>query len=418
MQINEQALPMARDLSFWQRASRNLLLAILSQLKEGGLTIQETDGTRLQFGDSQSELQAHIKVLHPDFYPRILVGGSIGAGEGYVDQLWDSQDLTAVIRLFSRNMALMDRIEAKFAWLLKPIKWSIHWRQRNTKRQARKNIGAHYDLGNALYERFLDPSMMYSAAIYPRPDATLAEAQQHKLKVICEKLQLTEHDHLLEIGTGWGSLAIYAAQHYGCKVTTTTISEEQYAYAKQRVEALGLGDRIELLKKDYRLLTGHYDKLVSIEMIEAVGKQYLPQFFLQCGKLLKENGLMLLQSITISDQRYDSYKNDLDFIQKHIFPGGFLPSQLVINQLLKSETDMNLRDCQDIGLDYARTLHDWHMALLENKGPLAEVGYDERFIRLWRFYFCYCEGGFRERVISTVQLLFSKPGYRHAIHRV
>ncbi|MDF2178210.1 cyclopropane-fatty-acyl-phospholipid synthase [Aliiglaciecola sp. CAU 1673] len=417
MQSNEQAITLSQELSPWQRTSRNILLALLGRLNEGGLVIEEPQGNSLQFGNSQSDLQARIKVLHPDFYPRILQGGSIGAGESYVEQLWESPNLTAVIRLFSRNMALMDSIEARFAWLLKPLKWATQWRQRNTKSQAKKNIGAHYDLGNALYERFLDSSMMYSAAIYPTAKATLAEAQAHKLKVICDKLQLSENDHLLEIGTGWGSLAIFAAQHYGCKVTTTTISEEQYAYAKERLEALGLSERINLLKQDYRQLSGQFDKLVSIEMIEAVGKQFLPDFFSQCSKLLKPDGLMLLQSITISDQRYDSYKDDLDFIQKHIFPGGFLPSQLVINQLLKSHTDMNIRDCQDIGLDYARTLNDWHKALLNNRQSLAEVGYDERFMRLWRFYFCYCEGGFRERVISTVQLLFSKPGYRHEIYR-
>jgi cyclopropane-fatty-acyl-phospholipid synthase len=258
---------------------------------------------------------------------------------------------------------------------------------------------------------------MYSSAIYPYPESTLREAQQHKLATISKKLQLSEHDHVLEIGTGWGGLAIYMAQHYGCHVTTTTISDEQFAYAEEKVNALGLTDKITLLKQDYRKLTGKFDKLVSIEMIEAVGKSYLETFFKQCNQLLKDDGLMVLQSITISDQRFEHYANDVDFIQKHIFPGGFLPSLLTVNQSIKSCTDMMIRDLQDIGLDYAHTLKNWHQNLIENQDELNQLGYDDRFIRLWRYYFCYCEGGFLERATSTIQLVMTKPRYYDALTR-
>ena len=259
--------------------------------------------------------------------------------------------------------------------------------------------------------------MMYSSAIYPSPQATLAEAQENKLRSICDKLQLTPNDHMVEIGTGWGGLAIYAAKNYGCKVTTTTISDEQYAYAQEWVAKEGLEDKITLLKKDYRLLEGKFDKLVSIEMIEAVGKAYLANFFEKCSSLLKPNGLMLLQAITIDDRRYDSYSNSVDFIQKHIFPGGFLPSQFAINQFLKKNTDMNIRDLHDIGLDYAKTLNHWHVAFDNNKEALEKDGYDERFARMWQYYLNYCEGGFLERAISTVQLVVSKPHYRAELDR-
>ena len=293
----------------------------------------------------------------------------------------------------------------------------LHLKRQNTAEQAKKNISAHYDLGNQLYKEFLDTSMMYSAAIYPSETSSLAEAQQYKLRTICEKLKLSKSDHLLEIGTGWGSLAIYAAKHYGCRVTTTTISNEQYDYAQQQIKLNELEGKITLLKDDYRDLTGQFDKLVSIEMIEAVGKKFLPTFFQQCNNLLKHDGLMLLQSITIADQRYDSYSKNVDFIQKHIFPGGFLPSQFVINQHFKTYTNMMIADLQDIGLDYAYTLRDWRNNFNDNQNKLSQLGYDDRFKKLWRYYLSYCEGGFLERAISTVQLVMCKPGYRDALSR-
>jgi cyclopropane-fatty-acyl-phospholipid synthase len=345
------------------------------------------------------------------------LGGSVGAGEAYMDGLWESDNVTAVVQIFARNLSTLDAWENKFKWISMPILKIQHFARRNTQDQAKKNIEAHYDLGNKLYTRFLDNTMMYSSAIYPDVNASLEEAQNHKLKTICDKLQLTESDHLLEIGTGWGGLAVYAAKHYGCNVTTTTISEEQYAWAEQWIERAQVSDKVTLLKRDYRLLEGKYDKLVSIEMIEAVGKDYLGNFFEKCSSLLKDDGLMLLQSITIDDRRYESYASSVDFIQKYIFPGGFLPSQYQLNAHLKRYSDMMIRDLHDIGLDYAQTLNHWYEAFISAKEALLNDGYDERFMRMWIYYLKYCEGGFLERTISTVQLVISKPHHREALQR-
>lgn len=402
----------------WQhKICRTIMLKIFASLPQGQLVIKENGVLVESFGNKEDLLHAEINIHCQSVYQRLLFGGSIASGETYSEALWTSPNLTNVIRIFARNLDMLDAWEAKMEWLALPLRKLKHFANRNSAGQAKKNIAAHYDLGNKLYKRFLDNSMMYSAAIYPTPDTSLAKAQIQKLTTICEKLQLGPNDHLVEIGTGWGGLAVFAAKHYGCKVTTTTISDEQYAYAKDWVMREGLQQQITLLKKDYRLLEGKFDKLVSIEMIEAVGKQYLPTFFKKCSSLLKDQGLMLLQAITISDQRLESYSKNVDFIQKHIFPGGYLPSQLLINQQLRKYTDLMIRDLHDIGLDYARTLRDWHDKLNENKEPLAKDGYDERFMNMWRYYFSYCEGGFLERTISTVQLVMSKPAFNAPIIR-
>jgi len=417
MTVQQQALLATENLPFWDKQARKLVLRFLHQLPKGQLLLKEDGHILGMFGEKQASLHAEINVLNLSFYRKLLCGGSIAAGETYMQHMWTSPDLTKVIRLFARNIGLLDKFEAKFSWLTAPLNQLSHRKNRNSRHQARKNIQAHYDLGNSLYSRFLDESMMYSAAIYPDETSSLAEAQQHKLTSICQKLQLSEKDHLLEIGTGWGGLAIFAAKHYGCKVTTTTISDEQFVWAQQEVEKHGLEQQITLLKKDYRLLDGQFDKLVSIEMIEAVGKTYLPNFFQKCQQLLKSDGLMLLQSITINDQRYDSYSKNVDFIQRYIFPGGFLPSVFVLSEQVKHHTDMAIRDCHDIGLHYARTLQHWQQNFNQKIGELAELGYDKKFERLWNFYFSYCEGGFLERSISTVQLVMTKPGYRDALFR-
>ena len=400
-----------------ERACRSTFLKVLSMLPEGHMLIKENGATIGEFGTPGHPLRADIDIVDIKAYRALLFGGSVAAGETYADGLWTTSDLTSVIRIFARNLPMLDKWEEKYRWLLLPLHKVQHFFRRNTKAQAKKNIEAHYDLGNKLYTRFLDNTMMYSSAIYPDPNASLSDAQNHKLKTICDKLRLTENDHLMEIGTGWGGLAVFAAKHYGCKVTTTTISEEQFAYAEAWIERENLGQRITLLKQDYRTLSGKYDKLVSIEMIEAVGKRYLGQFFNKCASLLKDDGLMLLQSITIDDRRFDSYSKSVDFIQKHIFPGGFLPSQLVINDHLKRYSDFSVRDLQDIGLDYAKTLDDWYRAFIAAREPLLQDGYDERFIRMWTYYLKYCEGGFLERTISTVQLVLSKPHFRLPVER-
>nr|WP_136250110.1 cyclopropane-fatty-acyl-phospholipid synthase family protein [Ningiella ruwaisensis] len=417
MSHGEQTFQTTESISFWEKTCRSMFIGALKQLPEGQLTVMENGQVIAVLGQEETDLKAQVNVLHPSAYPKLLLGGSIASGETFTDKLWDSPNLTNVIRIFARNLPTLDAWEKKFKWLTMPATKVKHFANRNSQSQAKKNIGAHYDLGNKLYTKFLDRSMMYSAAIYPDANTSLAQAQQVKLTAICEKLKLSERDHLLEIGTGWGGLAVFAAKNYGCKVTTTTISEEQYAWAQQWVAREGLQDKITLLKKDYRLLEGQYDKLVSIEMIEAVGKEYLANFFDKCSSLLKKNGLMLLQSITIDDRRYDSYADSVDFIQKHIFPGGFLPSQFAINKYVKKYTDMSIRDVHDIGLDYAKTLKDWFEAFMQQKAALLEDGYDERFMRMWQYYLNYCEGGFLERAISTVQLVLAKPQHRSELSR-
>lgn len=387
------------------------LLRQLAHLRHGQLTLVEA-GERQLFGQPDAHLRAEIQVHDEAFWPMVAGNGSIGAGEAYMQGYWSSPDLTAVIRLFVVNLDVLDGLEGGLARLGRPLLHGLHWLNRNTRRGSRKNIAAHYDLGNALFEQLLDSTMMYSAAMFRSAEDSLEQAQLYKLQRICEKLDLQPDDHLLEIGTGWGSMALYAASHYGCRVTTTTLSREQYEYTRQRIEAQGLQDRITLLLKDYRDLEGQYDKLVSIEMIEAVGHRYLPTYFRQCARLLKDDGLMLLQSITIRDQRYEQAKGSVDFIQRYIFPGGALPSLQVLLENVGRDTDLNLHHMEDFGLHYARTLHLWHDNLRRARHSLEQLGYDEQFYRLWEFYLCYCEGGFLERSIGAAQLLLAKPGAR------
>ena len=417
MPNGEQTLVVSSNTSWQHRLCRTIMLKVFASLPQGKMVIKERGVLVDTFGQKDSELHAEIDFQCLSVYQSLLFGGSVASGETFSDGLWTTPNLTNVIRVFARNLPLLDSWESKMEWLAFPIRKISHLANKNSASGSKKNIAAHYDLGNKLYTRFLDDTMMYSSAIYPSKNSTLAQAQNAKLKAICDKLQLTSKDHVVEIGTGWGGLAVFAAKNYGCKVTTTTISEEQHQYTQNLINKEGLQDKITLLKEDYRLLEGKYDKLVSIEMIEAVGKEYLPTFFKKCSSLLKDEGLMVLQAITISDHRLESYSKSVDFIQKHIFPGGFLPSQLLINQHLKKHTDLMIRDLHDIGLDYARTLRDWHHKLLENKEPLAEDGYDDRFMNMWRYYFSYCEGGFLERTISTVQLVISKPAFSNSITR-
>ena len=397
--------------SFVARLLKKRVLHQLERLHHGHLVVF-ADGERHEFGVSGSTPSAELHVTHPAVWMALASYGSIGAGEAYIHNYWHSPDLTALIRLFVANLDVLDQLEGGLARLGQPILKTLHWLNRNTKDGSRRNISAHYDLGNALFEQMLDPTMMYSSAIFAHNDATLEQAQLNKLERICQKLQLTAEDHLLEIGTGWGSMALYAASHYGCRVTTTTLSQEQYNYTQQRINNMGLQDRVTLLLKDYRDLDGQYDKLVSIEMIEAVGHRYLPQYFKQCAQLLKPDGLMLLQAITIRDQRYEKAKNAVDFIQRYIFPGGALPSVTCIMDTLTRYTDFNLKHMEDFGPHYARTLHLWHQNLIHARKKLETLGYDEQFFRLWEFYLCYCEGGFIERAIGAAQLLLAKPQAR------
>ena len=380
----------------------------LNQLKNGLLVLVE-NGERHQFGDHHATLIGEVQVNDPSVWGMIASNGSIGAGEAFIHGYWSSPDLTKVIRVLVSNMQVLDAMEGGLARLGRPLIRGLHWVNRNTRKGSQKNIAAHYDLGNEMFEQFLDPTMMYSAAQFLSADDTLEQAQLNKLQRICQKLDLKPEDHLLEIGTGWGSMAIFAAQYSGCKVTTTTLSKEQFDYTKARIQALGLQEQVTLLLEDYRDLSGQYDKLVSIEMIEAVGHHFLPSYFKQCSQLLKSNGLMLLQAITIRDQRYEQAKTSVDFIQRYIFPGGALPSVQKMLEIVGRDTDMNLMHMEDFGLHYAKTLRLWHENFRRAHGRLTELGYDEYFLRLWEFYLCYCEGGFLERSIGTAQLLLAKP---------
>lgn len=400
------------NLSWFERLCRKFALDFISQLQHGDITVVE-GSQRLQFGDDQAELKAVITVVDPAFYQKLVMSGSVGGGEAYIYGWWRCDNLTALVRIFALNLATLDKLDSTITRLGRPLLKLLNWRNKNSKTQARKNIAAHYDLGNDMYRLFLDNSMMYSSAVYPDDTADLASAQQHKLELICQRLQLKSTDHLVEIGTGWGSMAIYAAQNYGCKVTTTTISQQQYDYAKQRIEALGLQGQITLLLEDYRDLQGQYDKLVSIEMIEAVGEEYLDTYFAKCSSLLKPDGLMVLQAITIVDQRYKQYVREVDFIKRYVFPGGCLPSISRMTDAVSRKTDLVVRHLQDIGFDYARTLKDWCDNFMHARDKVHQLGYDDNFVRLWQFYLCYCEGGFRERATSAVHLVLSKPANRN-----
>ena len=401
--------------SHWrgQGFARSMLLQILGRLEGGSLTIHEGEQTR-HFGDQQVADGIHAVVnVHDDaVYQQVLTGGVIGSGEAYMQGYWSSPNLVDVIRLFSANLATMEAMDSGSSRLRQVLLKGLHWFNNNSLSGSRRNISAHYDLGNEFFSLFLDPTMMYSAAVYPHADASLEEASLHKLDLLCRQLELGADDHLLEIGTGWGGMAIYAAQHYGCRVTTTTISEEQFKHAREQVAALGLEQQVTVLCEDYRKLQGKYDKIVSIEMIEAVGHEYYAEYFKRCSDLLSPGGKFAIQAITVQDQRYAYARDSVDFIKRYIFPGGCLPSVEVISRHIARDTDMQVINLRDITADYARTLAEWRQRFMAAREAVREQGFDDMFERMWEFYLCYCEGGFRERIISTVQMTFAKPGYR------
>ena len=393
--------------------ARSMILKHLGTMQRGQLVIKE-NGEETIYGDQSDnvELVAELTIVDIDTYSALALNGVIGAGESYMEGHWTSPDLVKVIRFFVINMQTLDAMDGERTWLSRIGMWLLDRVNRNTIARAQKNISAHYDLGNDFFSLFLDQTMMYSSAVFADEKISLYDASNAKLETICQQLKLNANDHLVEIGTGWGGMAIYAAQHYGCRVTTTTISQEQFDFATKRVNDLGLSDQVTVLMQDYRKLTGRYDKLVSIEMIEAVGRQYFSEYFSRCADLLKPDGLMLIQAITIADQRYDQATKAVDFIQRYIFPGGCLPSVNIIGHHVASNTDMMIISLSDIGRDYAITLERWREQFLEKLETVRSQGFDERFIRMWEYYLCYCEGGFRERVISTAQIVMAKPDYR------
>jgi cyclopropane-fatty-acyl-phospholipid synthase len=403
--------------AIFSNISQRILFSQLRKLSVGCIVIVDAQerhvfGEALNKGD---DLYAEMHVLDSACYADIVTGGSIGAAEAYMTGDWNTPDLTRLMRVMVRNMHLLNQMEGGLAALSRPVlKW-FHRMNENTEKGSRRNIAAHYDLGNDFFKLFLDPTMMYSSGIFPGKESTMQQASETKLRRICEKLQLKPEDKVIEIGTGWGGFALFAAEHYGCHVTTTTISEQQYLLAKQRVSEAGLEDKITLLTQDYRELEGQYDKLVSIEMIEAVGWEYYEVFFKTCARLLKPDGSMLIQAITIEDQRYERAKRDVDFIKKYIFPGSCIPSINALSTACMKASDLRLIHLDDFAEHYARTLNAWARALESNLDAARAQGYSEDFLRMWFFYLSYCEGGFAERAIGVSHLVFAKPQFRDEV---
>jgi cyclopropane-fatty-acyl-phospholipid synthase len=401
------------DMPALTRLAKNLLLSQLTKIRHGRLRLIDAQSAR-SFGEvtESGPFDVTLHVRDPHFYSDAVFAGTTGAGEAYMRGYWDCDDLTALVRLMVVNRDLMDDVDSGWSRLSAPLFKAAHWFNRNTAAGSRRNIAAHYDLGNKFFELFLDETMAYSCGIFESPDSTLLDASTAKFEAACSKLKLSPGQHLLEIGTGWGGLAIHAARHYGCRVTTTTISREQYELAKERVARANLSDRITLLLEDYRELRGEYDALVSIEMIEAVGHQYLDTYFRQCSNLLRPHGAMLLQAITIRDQFYEQAKRSVDFIKRFIFPGSFIPSAQALVNSLAGVTDLKMFHMEDIGPHYARTLRLWRERLLARQDEVRALGYPETFLRMWEYYLCYCEGGFEERQLGDVQMLLTKPRSR------
>jgi cyclopropane-fatty-acyl-phospholipid synthase len=393
---------------------RRLLLGQFAALRDGELNIVEWDGSRHRFGSRTPRLDVSVtlQIDHPQLYADAAFGGTVGAGEAYIRGLWRCDDLTGLVRIFVANREVMNGMDSRWALISRPVLKVFHFLNRNSKAGSARNISAHYDLGNPLYELMLDPTMAYSCGIFEHEQATLEEASIAKFEAICRKLQLKPDDRVVEIGTGWGGLAIHAASKYGCHVTTTTISREQHDYAKEKIARAGLESRVTLLLEDYRDLKGRYDKAISIEMIEAVGANYLDTYLAKCSSLLAPHGAMLLQAITIQDQFYEQARKSVDYIQRFIFPGSFIPSVEAISRSLTRATDLKIFNLEDIGPHYARTLREWRRNFFEHLPKVRALGYPDSFVRLWEFYLCYCEGGYAERQLGDVQLLLTKPGCR------
>lgn len=393
------------------KIGRSGLLRALGQLQYGLLTLEE-DGTSTQFGKPTADgLQATVRVHDTRFWTELLAGGTVGAGEAYRQGWWTASDLTMVVRILVRNREVMQGMEGGLAKLAAPLRKLAHWSNRNTVQGSRRNIEAHYDLSNDFFELILDPTMTYSCGIYEREDSTLEEASIEKIDRLCRKLELKPGMRLLEIGTGWGAMALHAAKEYGAEVTTTTISQRQAEWAERRFHEEGMTDQITLLREDYRKLEGQFDRIVSVEMIEAIGWKFFDSYFRVLGERLTEDGLAAIQAITIRDQHFEEARDSVDFIQRYIFPGCCIPSVQALVDAATRASDLNLVGLEDITPHYVRTLAEWRENMFAHQDRVHELGLDERFVRTWDYYFSYCEGGFAERHIGDVQLLFAKPRY-------
>jgi len=391
--------------------ARKAVLKNLAAIQRGCLTLVE-DGARMTFGAPEAGPRVELRIHDSAFYRHAAFGGSLGAAEAYMDGLWTCDDLPTLIRILMLNRPTRDNLDKGAARLAQFIQRLCARLRENTRRGSRRNIAAHYDLGNDLYQLFLDPTLAYSCGFFVSPESTMEEASIAKFDLICRKLRLTPETHVVEIGTGWGGFALHAARHYGCRVTTTTISARQHDLAAERIRAAGLDHRITLLKQDYRDLDGQYDRLVSIEMIEAVGDRFLPDYFAACSRILKPDGLALIQAISVPDRVYADYLTCPEFINTYIFPGGCCPSVGAMSRAVADHTDLRLVHFQDLTPHYARTLRHWREAFHDKLAAIRALGYDDRFCRMWHYYLCYCEGAFAEQFTTVAQLLYAKPDHR------
>ena len=405
------------SITWLDQIAMSILLKKLERIQIGFLQVY-VDEMIYEFGNSndQATLHAVIRVNNVKAFQAIIRGGEPAAGKTYIDGWWQSDNLIEVLRLFTLNRNALFGFKFGLGSFAKHANRISSYFLRNTHVGSKKNIKAHYDIGNDLYELFLDSKMMYSSAYFRNESDSLETAAEYKLKLICEKLNLRPHDKVIEIGTGWGGFAIYAAKNYGCHVTTTTISDEQYTHARKLVSELNLSGKITVIKQDYRTLTGKYDKLVSIEMIESVGHQYMDGYFKICDQLLKPSGAMLIQAITMSDYLFDRYVNSLDFIRKYVFPGGCLTSMSSMLSSTSKHTDLTLYHSESFANSYAITLQHWYRRFAQQKEQVVELGYSQEFIRLWEYYLKYCQAGFENRIIDVHHLVFKKPDNRYSHH--
>jgi cyclopropane-fatty-acyl-phospholipid synthase len=405
-------VPVARRTAL-QSFVRRRLLAALGRLRAGELELSDA-GELHRFGAAAAPdaLRCTVEVRDPAFYSSLAFGGTLGAAESWMRGEWAASDLTALLRMLARDADVLAGFDAGLARLAEPALRALHRLRRNTRRGARRNIAAHYDLGNDFFALFLDPTLTYSCGVFERPDASMEEASTAKYERLCRKLELRPGDHVLEIGTGWGGFCLHAASLHGCRVTSTTLSAEQRALALERVAAAGLSDRVSVLDRDYRELEGSFDKIVSIEMIEAVGAEHLPAYFRACGARLAAGGRAAIQAIVVPDQRYERARRTVDFIKRYIFPGGCLPSVGALVDAASRASDLRLAHLEELTPHYAETLRRWRARFLANAGRIRRLGYSEAFLRLWEYYLRYCEAGFEERTIHLVQLVFERPDRR------
>ena len=395
--------------TIFDRSCMNLVINLFNKIETGGLTFYLPDGSARYFGDKNSSFQAQMTINDYRFFKDAVLGGDVGLGEAYMKGFWDTDDIPALFSVLIKNRQALVNGNMTTAWLVRQKDRLVHALRANTLIGSRRNIGEHYDLSNDFFQTFLDPTMLYSCGLYRGESDTCEDAQRRKLQSIIDKAHIESTDHVLEIGCGWGGFAMEAVKQTGCRVTGITVSEEQYQLAQERVLQAGLQDKITILFKDYRNVAGLFDKIVSIEMLEAVGHKYLGTFFTACDKLLKPAGRLVIQVITIPDQNYENYRRNTDWIQKYIFPGGHLPSVTALSQVVTRNTSLLMEQMEDIGTNYARTLKDWRKSFTRNLDKINSLGFDEVFQRKWIYYLAICEAGFRERAIGDIQVVFRKP---------